>query len=151
MIGKRVLRCNEHKTLHFSLPLDGKLCRFLTRTMKQKKYTLIHIRQSAALRMITLAVLFISIITSVSHEQRPTSPLPNRIQKIVLPDLVPAASPGHISKVSSERELFSWIKLDYTDPEEHILIFSARKLCSPDHARLMSRFLVYTQTTSSFL
>jgi hypothetical protein len=119
--------------------------------MSRKNRIIVRLRQSQALRCVALVVLWIATTASLPLVQVSPSPSSQHEQKILAPDPIPLASPGHQSKSVQEFSGFSAIMLGVGIAEEQHCIYYPLDRRSPEHSRLLAVALVYTQTTSSFL
>ncbi len=151
MIGKRVQRCNERITPHFSLRFDGKLSRFLTIEMRKRKHYIARLRQSHTLRCVTIVVLWIATVASIPQVTVVAAPLASHVQRILPPDPIPIASPSHFNRSTAEDAEFSTDVLSEADLEEHLHTYTILEHCCSEHARILTSSLIYTQTTSSYL
>jgi hypothetical protein len=144
-----VERCNEcGETL---LRFERKLSRFLSIEMKKHRCHIGQFRQNLAVRWTSILVLWIAVITSIPHVNVDSNSTAFDIQRILPPDPIPCASPGHLIKTIPEFAEYSSMVLNTADLEEHLLTYSTLELCSLEHAFILLSSLIYTQTTSSYL
>jgi hypothetical protein len=119
--------------------------------MKKTKSYFNRLRQSRALRGMTIIVLWMAMLTSIPQVNFSAVFVSSQIQKILPADSIPVTSPGNLIRATTEYAESFIVVLDKANLERHLHIYTILEQCSSEHARALTSVFIYTQTTSSFL
>jgi hypothetical protein len=119
--------------------------------MKKPKYYIDRLRQSRALRGLTIIVLWVAMLASIPQVDINAAFASSQVQKILPPDPIPVASPSNLIRITIEYAEFYVVVFSKTDLEKILHIYTILEQCSSEHARALTSVFIYTQTTSSFL